>query len=273
MTSRMIGDFRVRCSVAREDDQGYACRYGPAGSAVPRRKNAGLCPDRRRSRICRKRNKRACSCSRASMACVSTVNRSLLMRPHMAGGGRRAHARRWIDLVQEAPRWADGGANRHRSNRPCWPEKPVQPRWRDGMPSRAPDMPSLPRHRPAAKKKATRESGLCIFSLAGGLSRGRRVHGRDSGHARGRGHGNTRGHNNDRHRRDNRRARDKPPEAPRRPARGGNKPAEAAARRRVGAPRTPARDRSRPARRWKCRRPLGPRRRLRSADPRHRHQR
>ncbi|ASC63671.1 hypothetical protein EUC41_13625 [Achromobacter denitrificans] len=23
MTSRMIGDFRVRCSVAREDDQGY----------------------------------------------------------------------------------------------------------------------------------------------------------------------------------------------------------------------------------------------------------
>ena len=45
MTSRMIGDFRVRCSVAQEENQGYRVEIWTRriGGSAP--ENAGRCPD------------------------------------------------------------------------------------------------------------------------------------------------------------------------------------------------------------------------------------
>ena len=82
MTSRMIGDFRVRCSAAQEENQGL-----PRGDLTRRiggsaPENAGRCPDRSRSRPWTRRSRKAAICSKKSTVCVSTVNRSLLMRPH-----------------------------------------------------------------------------------------------------------------------------------------------------------------------------------------------
>ena len=50
MTSRMIGDFRVRCSVAQEENQGYRVEIWTRriGGSAP--ENAGRCPDGSRSR-------------------------------------------------------------------------------------------------------------------------------------------------------------------------------------------------------------------------------
>jgi len=60
------------------------------------------------------------------MVCVLTVNRSLLMRPHNGWWRASSAPRRWIDLVQESPRWADDKAKPVAQQPASVVAKPVQ---------------------------------------------------------------------------------------------------------------------------------------------------
>ena len=56
---------------------------------------------------------------------VSTVNRSLLMRPHNGWWRASSAPRRWIDLVQEPSRWEGGKVQQAPLAKPAVAGKPL----------------------------------------------------------------------------------------------------------------------------------------------------
>lgn len=100
MTSRMIGDFRVRCTVVQEEGNQYSvqiCTRRVGGNAPEK---CWTVPGQVSYQTARTPSERASRSLKESMEYVSMVNRNSHTRPHNGWWKASSAPRRWLDAMR-----------------------------------------------------------------------------------------------------------------------------------------------------------------------------